>query len=237
MYLECRGTGAPAVLLEGGLGVAAAGTWTAVLPAVAKTTRTCMYDRPGTGSSAPAPGPRTSAVMVRELRALLAAAGVRPPYVVVGASFGGLNAQLLARRAPDAVAGVVLLDALHPAFDRRYAAILGRRAARARARTIAANPEGVTYAGQLASDDEVAAAGPFPSVPLRVLAHGVSFEPGGTPVPRLERLWRAHQRDLAAMSPEGAMEVAPRSHHRIAEDDPDRVVRAVEAVVAEARRR
>ena len=235
MYLECRGEGEPTVVLEAGLGVAGAGTWTAVLRPLAETTRTCTYDRAGIGSSRPAAGRRTSDAMVRDLRALLAAAGVAPPYVLVGASFGGLNAQLMAARHPDEVAGLVLLDSLHPDFDRRFAAVMGRAAARARARVVADNPEGVRFEDQLASDAEVRAAGPLPPVPLRVLVHGVSFDPGGEPVPKLERLWRALQRDLARSSPRGELEIVPGTHHRIAEDDPDRVIRAVREVVDEVR--
>ena len=72
-------------------------------------------------------------------------------------------------------------------------------------------------------------------MPLVVLVHGVSFDPGGEPVPRIERLWAALQRDNAALSPEGRTVVAPRSHHRIAEDQPELVVRAIREVVAAAR--
>lgn len=182
LYLECRGDGAPAVVLEAGLGVAAAGTWAAVQRPLADTTRVCAYDRAGIGSSEPAPPPRTSPVMVDELRGLLAAAGVEPPYVLVGASFGGLNAQFMAAEHPDEVAGLVLLDALHPDFDARFEEVIGRRAARARAAQIGQNPEGVRFEDQLASDAAVEAAGPLPPIPLRVLVHGVSFDPGGEPV-------------------------------------------------------
>ena len=162
IYLECRGAGAPAVVLEAGLGVAAAGTWAAVHRPLAGTTRTCAYDRAGIGASEPGEPPRTSAAMVAELRTLLAAGGVDPPYVLVGASFGGLNAQLMARRHPDEVAGLVLLDALHPDFDARFEDVMGRRAARARARMVGQNAEGVSFEDQRASDAAVAAADPLP---------------------------------------------------------------------------
>jgi pimeloyl-ACP methyl ester carboxylesterase len=234
MYLECRGEGSPVVVLEAGLGVAGVATWAGVQHPLAETTRTCWYDRAGIGRSAPAEPPRTSPVMVEELRALLDAAGVAPPYVLAGASFGGLNAQLMAREHPDDVVGLVLLDALHPDFDARFEAVMGRRAARDRAAMVAQNPEGVRFEDQLASDAAVRDSAPLPPIPLRVLVHGDAFEPGGEPVPRLERLWRRLQRDLAAQSPEGTMEIVPGTTHRIAEDDPAAVVAAVRAVVVAA---
>ena len=97
---------------------------------------------------------------------------------------------------------------------------------------LAQNPEGVRFADLLASDREVRRAGPLPDVPIRVLVHGISFDPGGQPVPRLEKVWRELAAELAG--PGGSVIVAAKSHHRIAEDEPDVVVQAVRDVLAEA---
>jgi pimeloyl-ACP methyl ester carboxylesterase len=170
--------------------------------------------------------------MVDELRALLRAAGVQPPYVLVGASFGGLNAQLFASEHPREVAAVVLVDGLHPDLDRHIEAILGRRAGADRRAALARNGEGVRFADILASDAQVRAHRAFPDVPLVALRHGISFEPGGRPDPRVERLWSALERGNAARSPHGRVILAPRSHHRIAEDQPELVVAAIHQVLS-----
>jgi pimeloyl-ACP methyl ester carboxylesterase len=170
--------------------------------------------------------------MVDELRALLRAAGVQPPYVLVGASFGGLNAQLFASEHPREVAAVVLVDGLHPDLDRHIEAILGRRAGADRRAALARNGEGVRFADILASDAQVRAHRAFPDVPLVALRHGISFEPGGRPDPRVERLWGAPQRANASRSPQGRVILAPRSHHRIAEDQPELVVAAIHQVLS-----
>jgi pimeloyl-ACP methyl ester carboxylesterase len=68
-----------------------------------------------------------------------------------------MNAQLFAATHPDEVAGVVLVDSLHPDLDRRIEPLLGRRAARRRRAQLARNPEGVTYEDLLASDDQLRA--------------------------------------------------------------------------------
>jgi pimeloyl-ACP methyl ester carboxylesterase len=69
------------------------------------------YDRGGVGGSGAVTGTRPSSVVAEELRATLVAAGVRPPYVLVAHSIGGLHARVFAHRYPQDVAGVVLVDA------------------------------------------------------------------------------------------------------------------------------
>ena len=232
LFLDCRGAGPRTVVLDSGLGVDSNATWAGVRPAVARFARVCQYDRAGMGSSPPGPRPRTSQRMVDELHALLHAAEVKPPYVLVGASFGGLNAQLFASEHPREVAGVVLVDGLHPDLDRRIETILGRRANAERRKALAHNGEGVRFADILASDAQVRAHRAFPAVPLVALKHGISFDPGGEPDPRVERMWGALQRANAARSPRGRVVLAPRSHHRIAENQPEVVVAAIRQIAS-----
>jgi len=223
--LTCTGSGSPTVVLESGLGVAPT-TWAGVAPAIAKRTKVCIHERPGIGASAPLDHSRTAAVVERELEQLLH----DRPLVLVGASFGGYVVQLYASRHPDDVSGVVLVDSLHPDIDRTFAELFGKPAADARARQLADNTEHISFADLVASAKEVAATTTFPDVPLVVLEHGISFDPGGDPDPRLERAWGRMQRELAARSPQGKLVVAERSHHRIAEDQPELVVHAIEQV-------
>jgi pimeloyl-ACP methyl ester carboxylesterase len=127
MYLECRGSGSPTVVLVSGLD-AAADLWhrpeqdaPKVYPKIGKLTRVCAYDRPGTpygtgqpSRSDPVPQPTTPRAGVVDLHALLEAADVPGPYVLVGHSYGGLIARLYASTYPDEVAGMVLVDVLSP---------------------------------------------------------------------------------------------------------------------------
>ena len=124
MYLDCRGTGSPAVVLVAGLrGSAedwniAANPGPIVFPEVAKFTRVCAYDRPGTpvgekpSRSDPVPQPTSAANGVADLHALLSAAGETGPYVLVAHSYGGLIGRLYASTYPNQIAGLVLIDAL-----------------------------------------------------------------------------------------------------------------------------
>ncbi len=107
------GSGSPTVVFENGLG-GQLEWWAQVLPVVSKETQVFAYNRPGIGDSAAVSTPRDGETVIRELRTLLQARGITPPYVLVGHSLGGLYMQLYARRYPNEVAGLVLVDATHP---------------------------------------------------------------------------------------------------------------------------
>lgn len=105
-----RGAG-PTVVFENGLGLPSS-VWQRIIDGLPDDTNYLAYDRPGTGWSAP--GSTGSAQdYARTLRSLLDAAGARPPYVLVGHSVGGVLIQTYARRYPEEVLGLVLLDSSH----------------------------------------------------------------------------------------------------------------------------
>jgi pimeloyl-ACP methyl ester carboxylesterase len=237
LFLSCRGTGTPTVVFESGLGVYS-GTWLAVQKRVASQTRACVYDRAGLGTSSAAPSGRTSADLVADLSMLLQQGNVVGPYVLVGASFGGLDVQLFAATHPDVVAGIVLVDSLHWDFDRRIEKLLPKKLALQRRDELALNRERIFFPQLLASERQVHAALPLPDVPLVVIRHGIPFSTApGWPTRAVEQLWLALQNDLATETPtRGTVVLAARSSHRIAEQQPALVAAQIEHVVAEARK-
>jgi pimeloyl-ACP methyl ester carboxylesterase len=119
MHLDCTGEGSPTVILESGLGDTYA-SWRKVQPQIAKFVRVCSYDRAGLGYSDSSSLPRTSKVIAGELHALQRAAGIAPPYVLVGHSMGGFDVRLYASLYRNEVAGMVLVDASHPDQENRF---------------------------------------------------------------------------------------------------------------------
>lgn len=107
--LRCEGKGGPTVILMNGLGAFAMG-WYKVQPAIAKRVRTCAFDKASYGHSDPAPLPQSLPDAVDDLHAVLTAAHIAGPYILVGHSAAGLEARLFAQRWPDEVAGMVLVD-------------------------------------------------------------------------------------------------------------------------------
>jgi pimeloyl-ACP methyl ester carboxylesterase len=124
MHIDCSGQGTPAVVLDSGLGDSFV-SWLKVQPQMAKFTQVCSYDRAGIGYSDPSPRPRTSRTIAEELHSLLQAAGVSPPYVLVGHSMGGYDVRVFAGLYRNEVAGVVLVDASHPDQEKRLPLELG----------------------------------------------------------------------------------------------------------------
>lgn len=115
-HLVCegpRGGSGPTVVFESGaFGTAA--DWAAVQVQIGGRYRSCAYDRAGLGASEPPSAPRNSEAIAAELHALLAAAGERPPFVLVAHSMAPVHAYVFARRWPGETAGLVLVDALPP---------------------------------------------------------------------------------------------------------------------------
>lgn len=101
------------VVFENGLGGELA-WWRDVLADLSRDTTTLAYNRPGYGRSSLTDTPRDGLHVVEELRALLRAQGLAPPYVLVGHSLGGLYMQLFARRYPQETFALVLVDSTHP---------------------------------------------------------------------------------------------------------------------------
>jgi pimeloyl-ACP methyl ester carboxylesterase len=252
LYLECRGKGSPTVILESGYHnssdpwnqseAAAPAVGPAVLPALAGTHRVCAYDRPGTlrysdpptlsDRSSPAAMPRTAQDVVGDLHALLAAAHLPGPYVLVGHSLGGLFARLYAQSYPDQVRAVVFVDA----FGVEIPSLLGSDWPAYRQAldeplpqfTDAPSFEEIDIENSVA---QVAAAPPFPPIPTVVLTRTEPFVIPPT-VPseqgaKLEQAWREAAADLVALRPQTPHIVATSSDHFIQIHQPDLVVAAV----------
>ncbi len=265
IYLECRGSGSPTVILEAGFRTRAdvwsddlvqpAAPRTMTLAGVAAFTRVCAYDRPGTASviddklrpsrSDPVAMPRTARDAVTDLHHLLAAAGVLGPYVLVGHSFGGLLMRLYAATYPDEIAGLVLVDA----FPETLQDQMTPRQWAAYDEIFQPVPEALAGYGDLEFTDldrsltqmrDADASSPLPSIPLVVLSRGQPMAmagdlPGGLSAELLERAWTAGQADLAALLPGARHVIARESEHYIQLEQPELVIAAIRDVVAAVR--
>jgi pimeloyl-ACP methyl ester carboxylesterase len=109
IFVREQGSGGPTVVFEAGISATNL-NWYQVQEQVSRSTATISYDREGLGWSSPCRTARTPANIARELHGMLERAGIRPPYVLVGHSFGGLVVRRFALLYPDEVAGAVLVD-------------------------------------------------------------------------------------------------------------------------------
>lgn len=118
MNLYCTGSGGPTVILEGGWTTNTI-WWRAIQPRIAATTRVCSYDRAGYGFSDAGPMPRTAAAIASDLEAMLKAARIQGPYILVAHSLGGLDARIFTDRNLATVKGVLLIDPSTPHMVKR----------------------------------------------------------------------------------------------------------------------
>ncbi|HEX3718290.1 MAG TPA: alpha/beta hydrolase [Verrucomicrobiae bacterium] len=229
------GHGSPVVVLDSGLGDTTT-SWEMVQPQVAEFTTVIAFDRAGLGLSDAAPSaPRTSAQMARELHTALHAAGIKPPYVLVGHSAGGFNARLFAYQFPKEVEGMVLVDPssedwddiMRTQFPAKYQEVLDWRAQ--------PHPEGLKrqMEGNEASKGQVRAAWPLPDVPVVVLV-GMKGKPDGSETKYFDEWYKVHEEWLRKI-PHGTLVVARKSGHYIQFDEPKLVVNAISNMVTTVR--
>jgi pimeloyl-ACP methyl ester carboxylesterase len=205
IYLECRDTGSPTVVLEAGYR-SSARFWSEdlrkagaprmmVLAGVSGFTRVCAYDRPGTvaplkdnvrpSRSEPVPQPRTASDAVADFHALLLSAGVPGPYVLAGHSLGGLFVRLYASTYPPDVIGLILVDAYSERLEtlltaERWSALV-RFNVRSASDTVEPIPgygdlETIGYGKDNVMMRQATATTPLRAMPLAVLAHGRPFD-------------------------------------------------------------
>jgi pimeloyl-ACP methyl ester carboxylesterase len=248
IYVECRGTGSPTVVLESGLDVAG-DLWDSplgppphVFPTIAQRTRVCTYDRPGTtraiagggnSRSDPVPQPTTTADAVADLHALLAAVDQTEPVVLVGHSYAGVVSRLYAATYPDDVSGMVLVDALAPELRAGMTAEQYAAWKTMNERT----PEQIADYPDLeriefdASLDQLDQAPPIRQMPLVVITADHPMAPDN---PWIDQ---AHQAAQAAMAQlvQGAEHVVAHSGHNVMIDDAPAVIAAIDDVIEAVR--
>jgi len=254
LHLWCTGDGAPAVILDAGLGGTSAG-WGFVQPEVARFTRVCSYDRAGMGYSDPGPSPRTARRIASELAELLTRSGMPGPVVLVGESIAGFTVRVFASDHPERAAGLVLVDASHeddahevPGMA-RFVPLLstigvfrllgvtfgGRVESVAPSARRYARAASFRAAGYQAAADEI--------IHIRETVAEVRSSRRKLTIPVLvvtgargaDETWRRLQQDEASLSERGCLIVAHESGHVVSVTQPEVVVDAIRTVVEIAR--
>jgi pimeloyl-ACP methyl ester carboxylesterase len=229
------GRGEPVIVLFSGAGVSLQG-WQSLYPGIEELGTVFGWNRFGMQGSDPAHGRQTGGVVLASMRELLGYSGLQPPFLLVAHSLGGLYANLFARLHPQEVAGVLFIEATHPGdhevlrkHENQMARALGKLLTlpdvffRPNLRTELASVEDTVR--------EIESAGAFPPVPLRVITGGLTpntamMSPGAVGAKR------AHQQELARLSPLGEQVIAQRSGHFPQLTEPELVLDVLRELVA-----
>jgi pimeloyl-ACP methyl ester carboxylesterase len=240
------GSGSPTVVFEGGLGNPL-DTWERVWPSVSRLSSVVVYSRSGLGRSELGPRGHTSGAAAYELHGLLEALGASPPYVLVGASYGGLLARLYTSLHPADVAALVLVEGVHEQQVQRFGALdptypAAFRASfeeRLRALPSGAEADEIRETMRIQAAGAVAGMAPLPDIPIAVLT-SMRSDPAATYVNATARgheAWRAMHDEWFQRSRDGLHLETSRSGHHIQDDEPELVVEAVRFVLDRARLR
>jgi pimeloyl-ACP methyl ester carboxylesterase len=213
---RCIGQGSPTVILDSGLG-SSSGSWRLVQPTVSEFTRVCSYDRAGLAQSDDRLDRSIQGGFVAdEMHKLIAGLGLRPPFVFVGASIGGIYTRLYDERYPGEAAGMVFVDSSHEDQFARF---------NAEATVQHFADEGGSQIDFRPVVGELHNAPGFGDMPV------ISLDAGKLDNPIFLDL----RRDLAARSTNSMLVVASDAGHDIQHDDPDVVIRSIQLVVDSGR--
>lgn len=230
------GQGEPAVIFEANLGNGKA-VWDPVFHKLSQTTRVFAYDRAGNGDSVARSNDRSGAQIAQELHWALEVVGIKPPYILVSHSFGGLYAEAFARTYPDEVAGVVFMDGLYRDYVLDCYPITNRAAEFCPAsavmlETFSQPPTaGVKeYQGMAATLAQLKDAGPFPPVPVTVITGTRHMTSDSA-----DQKWLAARQELVKLSPRGRELRCAQCGFAVQHDDPKMVIDAVKEMIIGAR--
>jgi pimeloyl-ACP methyl ester carboxylesterase len=198
-----------------------------IITQLASRARVCTYDRVNVGRSDRVTGRHTGADSVRDLHALLGAAGVSGPYLLVGFSFGGLLAIMYAGTYPDQVMGLVSLDGSLPTDDQVDQLIPKDERAQVMAEQ-ERNQESVEFYRTV--DEAKALVAKVPDVPVTYLAARPVELPPNWPVQRMRAFIHAKQVQFTKAVPNGRL-VEVQSSHDIDLDQPEVVIKEINRIL------
>ena len=233
------GAGPYTVIFESGFGTDLT-AWRNVAPAVAKSAQVVGYSRAGLGKSQPRPGERTIRANTSDLEQMIAAAQLRPPFILVGHSYGGFLIRDFAARNPAQVAGMVFVDA----SDERIETEL-RKIDPVRTAQDAKLSEGYTppkykaelkYVQAILDSGKLPGAGPLPDVPVAVLTSSKKHEAPEFFLhsPEGMKTWRSLHESFFRQFSTGIHTVTANAGHNIHMEQPQLVIAAIEQVIAMA---
>ena len=236
------GQGSTTVVFESGLGHGIA-AWDRVRPEVNKFASTLCYSRAGISPSDEAPpGPRTALAIAEDLHVLLGFAGLKPPYILVGHSYGGASMRVFAIKYPAEVAGLVLVDpetegtvvrarAIDPKMASSQLALLSDADRKRLPPGFVQEFDGST--AMLATGD-LGIAGKLPKIPFALITSLKSSSTDGPEADPDFRLKRQLQSEIFQGMDYGMHIVTDRSPHNIMESEPGLVVAAIRFVLEAA---
>ena len=217
------GAGESTVILDAGLG-GTSEDWAKVQPEVANFSKVFSYSRAGLGKSEKASIPRTCKDIIEDLRSLLLATNLHPPYVLVAHSWSGINARWFVNQYPDEIAGMVLIDAVHEDKYEQFEKVLSEEKA-SRMWLFVKNPsKNDENIDQIASIEQVRSKQNNFDFPLIVLTRATDSD-------ELSKIETDLQAEFLKLSTNSRQYFSKHNDHFIQNSEPELVIDSIRQVV------
>ncbi|OOR16642.1 alpha/beta fold hydrolase [Bacillus cereus] len=214
----------PVIIMEAGYGDYSK-AWDRIAEGLTEYGTVLTYDRAGLGKSGKSSKRRISSEMVKELRACLKQLQLKPPYIFVGHSFGGINIRLFTTIYPEDTMGVVLVDSTPENYKEDFLPIMSPEFQEAYYKQFVYEGSYEEFMFSLGEADRHCKS--MRDIPLVVLAAGKkAFYSADA-----QLKWLQLQEELLQLSTNNKFIIAENSGHYIQKDEPHYVIDAVKWIL------
>ncbi|WP_438825166.1 alpha/beta fold hydrolase [Bacillus sp. JJ1127] len=214
----------PVIIMDAGYGDYSK-AWDEISKEIAEYGTVVLYDRAGLGKSEESSNRRISSEIAKELRALLDGLQLKPPYILVGHSYGGINARLFSSFYPEETLGIILIDSTPENYKEDFLPIMPFEFQKAYYKQFIYESTYEEFMYSLGEAKRCCKS--MGNIPLVVVAAGKkAFYSKEAQVK-----WLQLQKDILKLSTCHKFMIAPNSGHYIQRDEPKYVIDAVKWVI------
>ncbi|MDA2138062.1 alpha/beta fold hydrolase [Bacillus cereus group sp. Bc256] len=214
----------PVIIMEAGYGDYSK-TWDHIAEELTEFGTVLTYDRAGLGKSGNSSKRRISSEMIKELRSCLEKLQLKPPYIFIGHSFGGINARLFTTFYPENMMGVVLVDSTPENYKEAFLPIMSPEFQEAYYKQFVHESSYEEFMFSLGEADKHCQS--TRDIPLVVLAAGKkAFYSQDAQIK-----WLQLQEELLRLSNKNKLIIAEQSGHYIQKDEPHYMIDAIKWII------
>ena len=231
IYCKYYQNNAPTVIFEAGLGDCS-NTWKDIQDNISLITTTFSYDRAGVGKSEATRVPSTGWIIVQDLLNLITKVALKPPFLLVGHSFGGLISRLFASINPANVAGMILIDAAPENKEVSFQKVLTDKQI-VKMKNYLNNPDlNSEKVDKVKTYQQISRCGRQFNFPLTIIIRGLAKCYGsGWPEESLLKVEQKLQLDFKKISKISKTIIAKKSSHYIHKDEPELIIKEITKMV------
>ncbi|MES5846522.1 alpha/beta fold hydrolase [Bacillus cereus group sp. MG21] len=214
----------PVIIMEAGYGDYSK-AWDHIAEGLTEYGTVLTYDRTGLGKSGNSSKRRISSEMIKELRSCLAQLQLKPPYIFIGHSFGGINARLFTTFYPENMMGVVLVDSTPENYKEAFLPIMSPEFQEAYYKQFVHESSYEEFMFSLVEADKHCQS--MRNIPLIVLAAGKK----AFYLQEAQMKWLQLQEELLRLSSNNKFVIAEQSGHYIQKDEPHYIIDAIKWII------